>query len=94
MLYHLFEFLDDMNVPGAGMFHYISFRSALAIIFALLLSTLIGKKVIGLLQKQQIGEEIRDLGLEGADAEKRYTYHGRDYNNFVDIDTCTFVGET
>lgn len=65
MLYYLFKYLDELDFPGAGMFHYITFRSACAIILSLLLATIIGKKVIRILQKQQIGEEIRDLGLEG-----------------------------
>ena len=65
MLYYLFKYLDELDFPGAGMFHYITFRSACAIILSLLLATIIGKRVIRILQKQQIGEEIRDLGLEG-----------------------------
>lgn len=65
MLYYLFKYLDELDFPGAGMFHYITFRSACAIILSLLLVTIIGKRVIRILQKQQIGEEIRDLGLEG-----------------------------
>lgn len=65
MLYYLFKYLDGLDFPGAGMFHYITFRSACAIILSLALATIIGKKVIYMLQKQQIGEEIRDLGLEG-----------------------------
>lgn len=65
MLYYLFQYLEELDFPGAGMFHYISFRSGLAIIASLLIGTFIGKKVIRLLQRQQIGEEIRDLGLEG-----------------------------
>lgn len=65
MLYYLFRYLDRLDFPGAGMFHYITFRSACAIILSLVLATVIGRKVIRMLQKQQIGEEIRDLGLEG-----------------------------
>jgi phospho-N-acetylmuramoyl-pentapeptide-transferase len=65
MLYYLFDFFDKLDVPGAGVFQYISFRSAMAIIFSLFLTTIYGKRIIGLLQKQQIGETIRDLGLEG-----------------------------
>ena len=65
MLYYLFKYLDKFDIPGARMFEYISFRSALAVITALVISTIFGKKVIRLLQRQQIGEEIRDLGLEG-----------------------------
>jgi len=65
MLYYLFKDREALDFPGAGMFHYITFRSACAIILSLLLATIIGKRVIRILQKQQIGEEIRDLGLEG-----------------------------
>ncbi len=65
MLYFLFQYLDMVDFPGAGMFQYISFRSAMAFIFSLAFSLLVGKRIIRYLQKQQIGEEIRDLGLEG-----------------------------
>lgn len=65
MLYHLFKYLNQFDVPGAGMFEYITFRSAMAIILSLLISTVYGKRVIRMLQRKQIGEEVRDLGLEG-----------------------------
>ncbi len=65
MLYYLFDYLNDLNFPGAGMFQYITFRSAMAIIISLIISLFFGKKLIGFLQKKQIGETIRDLGLEG-----------------------------
>ncbi|MBI9066940.1 MAG: phospho-N-acetylmuramoyl-pentapeptide-transferase [Salinivirgaceae bacterium] len=65
MLYYLFEYLDKLNFPGAGLFQYISFRSSMAIILSLIISLLYGKKIIRLLQKMQIGENVRDLGLEG-----------------------------
>ncbi|MES2811910.1 MAG: phospho-N-acetylmuramoyl-pentapeptide-transferase [Bacteroidota bacterium] len=66
MLYYLFEYLDKMlDVPGTGVFQYITFRSALAIIMSLLLSTIYGKRVINYLRRQQIGETVRELGLEG-----------------------------
>ncbi len=66
MLYYLFTYLDEkFDFPGAGVFHYISFRAAMTIIFSLLISLFIGKKIIRLLQKKQIGETVRDLGLEG-----------------------------
>jgi len=66
MLYYLFEYLDKMlNVPGTGVFQYITFRSALAIIMSLRLSTIYGKRVINYLRRQQIGETVRELGLEG-----------------------------
>lgn len=63
MLHYLFEYLDKLNVPGAGVFNYISFRSAAAVITSLFISMLIGKKIIYLLQKKQVGEVVRDLGL-------------------------------
>ncbi len=65
MLYYLFNYLDTLNIPGAGVFNYISFRSAMAVITSLIISLLIGKRIIQLLQKKQIGEVVRDLGLEG-----------------------------
>jgi phospho-N-acetylmuramoyl-pentapeptide-transferase len=65
MLYYLFSYLDKFDFPGAGLFNYISFRAAMALIFSLIISIIFGKRIIGLLQKQQIGESIRDLGLEG-----------------------------
>lgn len=65
MLYYLFDYLEKMDFPGAGIFHYISFRSAMAIITSLIISLLFGKRIIYVLQRKQIGETIRDLGLEG-----------------------------
>ena len=66
MLYYLFEYLDKtMDIPGTGVFQYITFRSALAFILSLLLSTIYGKRVVAFLRKQQIGESVRELGLEG-----------------------------
>jgi len=65
MLIYLFEYLQEHNFPGAGMFQYISFRSACAIITSLIISLLFGKRIISALRKMQIGESIRDLGLEG-----------------------------
>jgi len=65
MLYYLFRFLDSINVPGAGVFNYISFRAAAAVITSLIISLLIGKRIINFLQRKQIGETIRNLDLEG-----------------------------
>ena len=66
MLYYLFEYLDkQLDVPGTGVFQYITFRSGLAIILSLLISTVFGKKIINFLRKQQVGETVRELGLEG-----------------------------
>jgi phospho-N-acetylmuramoyl-pentapeptide-transferase len=65
MLYYLFRYLDTLNFPGAGVFNYISFRSAMAIITSLIISLLIGKRIIQFLQRKQVGEVVRELGLEG-----------------------------
>lgn len=66
MLYYLFEFLENnYDFPGARLFQYISFRAAAAIIFSLLISTIFGKRIILFLQRKQIGESVRELGLEG-----------------------------
>src|SRR5690606_40528826 len=65
MLYYLFDYLDKLDFPGAGMFQFVMFRSAMAAIFALLIGVFFGKKLIMKLQKKQIGETIRDLDLEG-----------------------------
>jgi phospho-N-acetylmuramoyl-pentapeptide-transferase len=65
MLYYLFKYLDNFDVPGAGVFQYISFRTSLTLITSLIISLVFGWKIIYLLQRKQIGESIRDLGLEG-----------------------------
>ncbi|BDX38206.1 phospho-N-acetylmuramoyl-pentapeptide-transferase [Tenuifilaceae bacterium CYCD] len=66
MLYYLVEFIQRyFDIPGTGLFKYISFRSAMAFIFSLAFALLVGKKIIRYLQRLQIGEEIRNLGLEG-----------------------------
>ncbi len=65
MLFYIYEHLQSYNLPGLGMFQYITFRSGMAIILSLLIATVFGKRLIGILQKKQIGEIVRDLGLEG-----------------------------
>ena len=66
MLYYLFNWIDKtFNIPGTGVFQYISFRTAVAAMLSLFMSLIIGKYLIRYLQKKQIGEDIRDLGLEG-----------------------------
>lgn len=65
MLYYLFDYLDKLNFPGAGLFDFISFRAAMALITSLIVSIVFGKKIILALRKQQIGETVRDLGLAG-----------------------------
>lgn len=66
MLYYLFDFLHTkFNVPGAGVFQYISFRAALAVIFSLLIAMVFGRRIIDYLRRKQVGETVRDLGLEG-----------------------------
>jgi phospho-N-acetylmuramoyl-pentapeptide-transferase len=66
MLYYLFQYLEsNFDIPGAGLFQYITFRSALAVILSLLISTVFGKRIINFLRNQQVGETVRELGLEG-----------------------------
>lgn len=66
MLYYLFEYLEEQfQIPGASLFGFITFRAALAVILSLLISTIYGKRIINYLQRKQLGETIRDLGLEG-----------------------------
>lgn len=65
MIYYLFEYLEQFDFPGAGMFQYLSFRASFAAITSLVISMIFGKRIIKLLQQMQIGESIRDLGLEG-----------------------------
>src|SRR5690554_1607228 len=65
MLYYLFQYLDKLDFPGAGMVQYVSFRSAMALVFSLFISTIIGRRIIEKLQIKQIGESIRNLDLEG-----------------------------
>lgn len=71
MLYHLVDYLkQNFDIPGSAMFSFISFRSAFAIIISLLIAIIFGKSIIRLLQRKQIGEDIRNLGLEGQLAKK------------------------
>ena len=65
MLYYLFNYLDTLDFPGAGMFKYVSFRAAVTILLSLIISTVIGRRIIDKLQVLQIGEIVRNLGLEG-----------------------------
>ena len=65
MLYHLFQFLHDYDIPGQGLMQYLSFRAMLATVFSMLIAFFAGKTIIRQLQRRQIGETIRDLGLEG-----------------------------
>ncbi len=65
MLYYLFHYLNDLDVPGAGVFQYITFRAAMAVITSLIISMFFGKHIIRLLHRKQVGETVRDLGLEG-----------------------------
>ena len=71
MLYNLFEYLNEVyDFPGAGVFQYISFRSAMALITSLIVSLLFGGKIINLIKNKQIGEEVRELGLSGEESKK------------------------
>ena len=77
MLTALFEFFDRVyDLPGAGVFQYITFRSAMAAIFSLLISLVFGKRIIALIRRQQVGETVRDLGLEGQKEKEGKTQAG------------------
>ncbi|WP_140936599.1 phospho-N-acetylmuramoyl-pentapeptide-transferase [Sphingobacterium lumbrici] len=66
MIYYLFTWLQDhLHIPGSGLFQYISFRTAMAVIVSLMITTVFGSRLIRLLHRKQVGETIRDLGLEG-----------------------------
>jgi phospho-N-acetylmuramoyl-pentapeptide-transferase len=65
MIYHLFEYLEQFDFPGAGMFQYLSFRASLSIMTSLVISMIVGKRIINMLHRKQIGESVRDLGLHG-----------------------------
>ena len=66
MLYYIFKYLDEAyNLPGAGLFQYITFRSGIAVILSLLISTIFGKRIISYLRNKQVGETVRELGLDG-----------------------------
>ena len=72
MLYHLFDWFSKQNyrIPGGGVFQFITFRVMLALILSLVISTVFGKKIIAFLQKKQLGESVRDLGLAGEQQKK------------------------
>src|SRR5689334_10292020 len=72
MLYHLFEWFKTAGIrfPGSALFQFITFRVLLAVILSLFISTFYGKKIINLLQRKQIGESVRDLGLAGEQQKK------------------------
>jgi len=65
MIYHLFAYLEQFDFPGAGMFQYLSFRASFSVITSLVLSMIVGKRIIKMLHRKQIGESVRDLGLQG-----------------------------
>ncbi|MBO0322683.1 phospho-N-acetylmuramoyl-pentapeptide-transferase [Muricauda sp. CAU 1633] len=66
MLYYLFEYLEKQyQLPGAGLFQFLTFRAAMSVLLSLLIAMVYGKRIILFLQKKQIGETVRDLGLEG-----------------------------
>ncbi len=65
MLYYFFDWLQEVDFPGAGIYYYISFRASMAIILSLAISLLFGKRIISFLQNKQIGETVRDLGIKG-----------------------------
>ena len=72
MLYHLFDWFDkqSMNFPGSELYRFITFRVLLTLLLSLFITTVYGKKLIRFLQKKQVGESVRDLGLAGEQSKK------------------------
>ena len=70
MIYYLADLMQDWQLSGARLLHYVSFRAVLAFVFSLLIATLVGSKIIDKLRQKQIGETIRELGLEGEQSKK------------------------
>jgi len=80
MLYQLFSWLHkSFNIPGLGAFQFLTSRIAMAILLSLFIATVFGKKMILFLQKKQIGETVRELGLAGEQQKKGNSYNGRYY---------------
>lgn len=92
MLYDFFNYLNTIDIPGAGMFQYISFRSALAFVLSLFIAMVIGRKIINKLQKMQIGETIRDLSLEGQLSKKGTPTMGGIIIIIATLIPCLLVG--
>lgn len=92
MLYDLFNYLNTIDIPGAGMFQYISFRSTLAFVISLFIAMIIGRKIINKLQKLQIGETIRDLSLEGQLSKKGTPTMGGIIIIIATLIPCLLVG--
>ena len=72
MIYHLFQYLEKagVDIPGMGLMHYLSFRAMMATVAAVLFTLLVGKRIIRALQRHQIGDVPRDLGLDGSELKK------------------------
>jgi phospho-N-acetylmuramoyl-pentapeptide-transferase len=91
MLYYIFKYLEESHqFPGASLFGFLTFRAAVAIIMSLLISTIFGKRIISFLQKQQVGEVIRDLGLEGQKEKAGTLYYFIDNYNLMDGSNWVF----
>ena len=72
MLYHLFQWLTDEGIkfPGSGLFQFITFRALMAVLLSLIITMIYGRRIIGFLQKMQVGESVRELGLQGEEQKK------------------------
>ena len=92
MLYNFFEYLNNIDIPGAGMFQYISFRATLAFVLSLFIAMVIGRKIINKLQEMQIGETIRDLSLEGQLSKKGTPTMGGVIIIIATLIPCLLVG--
>ena len=72
MLYHLFQWLTDEGIkfPGSGLFQFITFRALMAVLLSLIITMIYGRRIIGFLQKMQVGESVRELGLQGEEQKR------------------------
>ena len=92
MLYYLFNFLEhNYQIPGAGLFQYISFRAAFALIFSLIISIFFGRKIIKILTINKIGEKVRILGIRDESKKKWHTNYGWNHNNNWNYSACNPV---
>ena len=91
MLYHLFDYLEQFNIPGIRLMDYISFRAGIALILSIFIATVIGRRIIDRLQLMQVGEIVRNLGLEGQMSKKGTPTMGGYYNNYLNSNSLHSV---
>ncbi len=93
MLFHLFQYLEKQNIAGAGLFQYITFRASLAVMISLIITIIFGKKIIGLIQKMQIIEKQRSLGLPGEELKAKTPTMGGLMIHFAILVPCLLLAD-